>query len=132
MQSIHGSFSITTQGVVTRVVARGPWNEEFVLSFMDEYRKLIELRSGSAWYDIIIAEGESLFIPEAEVTLSKAMEVAYASGLECSAIVLGSSVVAQSAQHQFQRMLEGAEIPHAFFDTEAQAITWLESMGMAA
>lgn len=131
MQSIHGSFSISTIGQVTRVLGRGPWNEEFVLSFIDEYRKHIENRAGDIWFDIVIAEGESLFIPEAETTLSAAMAVAFASGLQCSAIVLGRSVVAQSAQHQFERMLNGANIPHAFFDTEAQAKTWLASKGMA-
>ena len=129
MKPVHGSFVVTRCGNVMLTQAYGPWNCECVDGLVLDYRdKSIDMH-GSNWGDIVVLEGESLLIPDAESLLTERISAVRHLGLSHLALVLESSLVKSTTQNQLEAVYRQTGVDFSFFDTYEEARAWLTHLG---
>ncbi len=128
MKYIHGNFQLALSGNIIVIRATGPWNENCVKDFQAEYKHITTPLIGHAsWADLVVVDGESLFVPEAEYLLNGGLPDSIASGLKHVAVVLGKSTTKICTRAQFSNIYRGTDIQFQFFNDEQTAINWLKS-----
>ncbi|RCU49527.1 MULTISPECIES: hypothetical protein [Corallincola] len=125
----HGEYSIQCQGRILLVDAKGPWNEELIVSYKADMLAVIRELSPNPWACIIIVHGTGLMTPEAEKEMASLVKMRKALGLTSTAMVTGDTAVKSIVRAQFERVYCGAGINYCFCDTQAQAYEWLASIG---
>lgn len=129
MNSVHGDYVVTRCGDVMLTQAYGPWNEECVDKFVMDYRSKSMVMHGTKWSDIIIVEGESLLIPNAEVVLHERISAVHHLGLSHSALVIGGSTVKSTSRMQMNRIFGKTGLEYAIFEHYQEASEWIQSAG---
>ena len=129
MKPVHGSFVVTRCGNVMLTQAYGPWNSECVDGLALDYRgKSVDMH-GSSWGDIVVLEGESLLIPDAESLLAERISAVHRLGLSHLALVLESSLVKSTTRNQLEVVYRQTGVNFSFFDTYKEAKAWLTHLG---
>ena len=129
MKPVHGSFVVTRCGNIMLTQAYGPWNSECVNGLVLDYRdKSIDMH-GSNWGDIVVLEGESLLIPDAENLLAERISAVRHLGLTHLALVLESSLVKSTTRNQLAAVYRQTGVDFTFFDTYPEARAWLTQLG---
>ncbi|MDO6567004.1 hypothetical protein Q4561_08020 [Alteromonas sp. 1_MG-2023] len=129
MKTVHGSFVVTRCGNVMLTQAYGPWNRECVDSLVLDYRQKSIDMHGSKWGDIVVLEGESLLIPDAESLLTERLSAVHHLGLSHLALVLESSLVKSTTRNQLEVVYRQTGVDFSFFETYEEARTWLIHQG---
>ncbi|CAD5248650.1 conserved hypothetical protein [Alteromonas sp. 38] len=109
--------------------AYGPWNSECVDGLVLDYRGKSINMHGSRWGDIVILEGESLLIPDAESLLAERISAVRHLGLSHLALVLESSFVKSTTRNQLDAVYRQTGVDFSFYDTYAEARAWLTHLG---
>ena len=113
--------------VLTNAV--GPWNLECIEQFGIDYATSVYSAKTTKWADIIMLQGESLLIPEAEKDLKVRIARAIETGLCHVAVVMCKSEVKTTAKLQMKRLYRNLPVELAFFDTVHDAIGWITEHG---
>ena len=129
MKYVHGEYLVTRAGDIVLTQAYGPWNRECVEAFGMDYRAETICLHGSRWSDIVVLQGESLLIPDAQSLLHAMIEAVHNLGLAHVALVLGHSSVQSSTRMQLDLMYRDAGPTYRFFDQYGEALAWLTSYG---
>ena len=125
MQYAHGEFIVTRCGDAVVTQAFGPWNQECVKSFTDEYRLSAEGLFGKVWCNIVCVIGESLLIPDAEAQLRERTAAMQSLGLTHIAVVLSDSTAKATTKAQLKRTYKGLNIEVTFVELIEEAVEWL-------
>ena len=125
----HGEFSLIMNQDVVLTNAVGPWNLECIEQFGIDYATSVYSAKVSRWADIIMLQGESLLIPEAEKDLQVRIARAVETGLSHVAVVMCKSEVKTTAKLQMKRLYRNLPAELAFFDTLNEAIDWVKQQG---
>ena len=125
----HGEFSLMMNQDVVLINAVGPWNLECIEQFGSDYATSVYSAKVSRWADIIMLQGESLLIPEAEKDLQVRIARAVETGLGHVAVVMCKSEVKTTAKLQMKRLYRNLPAELAFFDTLNEAIDWVKQQG---
>ncbi|MBQ4829145.1 hypothetical protein J8L84_07640 [Alteromonas sp. MMG017] len=128
MKPVHGSFVVTRCGNVMLTQAYGPWNCECVHGLVLDYREKSIDMHGSHWGDIVVLEGESLLIPDAESLLAERISAVRHLGLSHLALVLESSLVKSTTRNQLEAVYRKTGVDFSFFDTYEEARAWLTQL----
>ena len=122
----HGEFSLMMNQDVVLINAVGPWNLECIEQFGIDYATSVYSAKTTRWADIIMLQGESLLIPEAEKDLQVRIARAVETGLGHVAVVMCKSEVKTTAKLQMKRLYRNLPAELAFFDTLNEAIDWVK------
>ena len=125
----HGEFSLMMNQDVVLINAVGPWNLECIEQFGIDYATSVYSAKTTRWADIIMLQGESLLIPEAEKDLQVRIARAVETGLGHVAVVMCKSEVKTTAKLQMKRLYRNLSAELAFFDTLNEAIDWVKQQG---
>tara|TARA_Y100001968_G_C19146650_1_gene614131 strand:+ start:148 stop:597 length:450 start_codon:yes stop_codon:yes gene_type:complete len=125
----HGEFSLMMNQDVVLINAVGPWNLECIEQFGIDYATSVYSAKTTRWADIIMLQGESLLIPEAEKDLQVRIARAVETGLGHVAVVMCKSEVKTTAKLQMKRLYRNLPAELAFFDTLNEAIDWVKQQG---
>lgn len=125
----HGEFSLMMNQDVVLTNAVGPWNLECIEQFGIDYATSVYSAKTTKWADIIMLQGESLLIPEAEKDLKVRIARAIETGLCHVAVVMCKSEVKTTAKLQMKRLYRNLPVELAFFDTVHDAIGWITEHG---
>ena len=125
----HGEFSLMMNQDVVLINAVGPWNLECIEQFGIDYATSVYSAKTTKWADIIMLQGESLLIPEAEKDLQVRIARAVETGLSHVAVVMCKSEVKTTAKLQMKRLYRNLPAELAFFDTLNEAIDWVKQQG---
>ena len=125
----HGEFSLIMNQDVVLTNAVGPWNLECIEQFGIDYATSVYSAKVSRWADIIMLQGESLLVPDAEKDLQVRIARAVETGLSHVAVVMCKSEVKTTAKLQMKRLYRNLPAELAFFDTLNEAIDWVEQQG---
>ena len=125
----HGEFSLMMNQDVVLTNAVGPWNLECIEQFGIDYATSVYSAKTTRWADIIMLQGESLLIPEAEKDLQVRIARAVETGLGHVAVVMCKSEVKTTAKLQMKRLYRNLPAELAFFDTLNEAIDWVKQQG---
>ena len=125
----HGEFSLMMNQDVVLTNAVGPWNLECIEQFGIDYATSVYSAKTTKWADIIMLQGESLLIPEAEKDLQVRIARAVETGLSHVAVVMCKSEVKTTAKLQMKRLYRNLPAELAFFDTLNEAIDWVKQQG---
>ncbi len=125
----HGEFSLIMNQDVVLTNAVGPWNLECIEQFGIDYATSVYSAKTTRWADIIMLQGESLLIPEAEKDLQVRIARAVETGLGHVAVVMCKSEVKTTAKLQMKRLYRNLPAELAFFDTLNEAIDWVKQQG---
>ncbi len=87
------------------------------------------LESWLKYSDIVVLEGESLLIPDAESLLTERISAVRHLGLSHLALVLESSLVKSTTQNQLEAVYRQTGVDFSFFDTYEEARAWLTHLG---
>ena len=131
MRYAHGEFIVTRCGDAVVTQAYGPWNNECVKSFANEYRINAEALFGKVWCNIVCVTGESLLIPDAELQLRERTAAMQPLGLTHIAVVLGDSTAKATTKAQLKRAYKGLNIEFTFFEHIENAVEWLVEHGFS-
>ncbi len=96
----HGEFSLIMNQDVVLTNAVGPWNLECIEQFGIDYATSVSSAKLSKWADIIMLQGESLLLPDAEKDLQVRISRAVDPGMSHVAVVLFQSGVPTTAHLQ--------------------------------
>lgn len=125
----HGEFSLIMNQDVVLTNAVGPWNLECIEQFGIDYATSVYSAKVSRWADIIMLQGESLLVPDAEKDLQVRIARAVETGLSHVAVVMCKSEVKTTAKLQMKRLYRNLPAELAFFDTLNEAIDWVKQQG---
>ena len=125
----HGEFSLIMNQDVVLTNAVGPWNLECIEQFGIDYATSVYSAKVSRWADIIMLQGESLLVPDAEKDLQVRIARAIETGLSHVAVVMCKSEVKTTAKLQMKRLYRNLPAELAFFDTLNEAIDWVKQQG---
>lgn len=125
----HGEFSLIMNQDVVLTNAVGPWNLECIEQFGIDYATSVYSAKVSKWADIIMLQGESLLVPDAEKDLQVRIARAVETGLSHIAVVMCKSEVKTTAKLQMKRLYRNLPAELAFFDTLNEAIDWVKQQG---
>ena len=125
----HGEFSLMMNQDVVLINAVGPWNLECIEQFGIDYATSVYSAKVSRWADIIMLQGESLLVPDAEKDLQVRIARAIETGLSHVAVVMCKSEVKTTAKLQMKRLYRNLPAELAFFDTLNEAIDWVKQQG---
>ena len=125
----HGEFSLMMNQDVVLTNAVGPWNLECIEQFGIDYATSVYSAKVSRWADIIMLQGESLLVPDAEKDLQVRIARAVETGLSHVAVVMCKSEVKTTAKLQMKRLYRNLPAELAFFDTLNEAIDWVKQQG---
>jgi hypothetical protein len=125
----HGEFSLIMNQDVVLTNAVGPWNLECIEQFGIDYATSVYSAKVSKWADIIMLQGESLLVPDAEKDLQVRIARAVETGLSHVAVVMCKSEVKTTAKLQMKRLYRNLPAELAFFDTLNEAIDWVKQQG---
>lgn len=125
----HGEFSLIMNQDVVLTNAVGPWNLECIEQFGIDYATSVYSAKVSKWADIIMLQGESLLVPDAEKDLQVRIARAVETGLSHVAVVMCKSEVKTTAKLQMKRLYRNLSAELAFFDTLNEAIDWVKQQG---
>ena len=125
----HGEFSLIMNQDVVLTNAVGPWNLECIEQFGSDYATSVYSAKVSRWADIIMLQGESLLVPDAEKDLQVRIARAIETGLSHVAVVMCKSEVKTTAKLQMKRLYRNLPAELAFFDTLNEAIDWVKQQG---
>ena len=81
------------------------------------------------WADIIMLQGESLLVPEAERDLQVRIARAIQTGLRHVAVVMCKSEVKTTAKMQMSRIYKDLPATMAFFESLEEAMDWVTEHG---
>ena len=129
MRYAHGEFIVTRCGDAVVTQAYGPWNNDCVKSFANEYRINAEALFGKVWCNIVCVTGESLLIPDAELQLRERTAAMQPLGLTHIAGVLGDSTAKATTKAQLKRTYKGLNIEFTFVELIENAVEWLVGHG---
>ena len=102
----HGDFALTMVNDIVLVNAKGPWNTECVENFGLTYAGTVYKSGMLRWADIVVLDGESLLVPEAERALTERIGRATAAGLVQVYIVTEKSRTAATSVRQIKKLYE--------------------------
>ena len=102
----HGDFALTMVNDIVLVNAKGPWNTECVENFGLTYAATVYESGMLRWADIVVLDGESLLVPEAERALTERIGRAIAAGLVQVYIVTEKSRTAATSVRQIKKLYE--------------------------
>ena len=125
----HGEFSLMMNQDVVLINAVGPWNLECIEQFGIDYATSVYSAKVSRWADIIMLQGESLLVPDAEKDLQVRIARAIETGLSHVAVVMCKSEVKTTPKLQMKRLYRNLPAELAFFDTLNEAIDWVKQQG---
>ena len=125
----HGEFSLIMNQDVVLTNAVGPWNLECIEQFGSDYATSVYSAKVSRWADIIMLQGESLLVPDAEKDLQVRIARAVETGLSHVAVVMCKSEVKTTAKLQMKRLYRNLPAELAFFETVQEAIDWITEHG---
>ena len=125
----HGEFSLIMNQDVVLTNAVDPWNLECIEQFGIDYATSVYSAKVSRWADIIMLQGESLLVPDAEKDLQVRIARAVETGLSHVAVVMCKSEVKTTAKLQMKRLYRNLPAELAFFDTLNEAIDWVKQQG---
>ena len=125
----HGEFSLIMNQDVVLTNAVGPWTLECIEQFGIDYATSVYSAKVSRWADIIMLQGESLLVPDAEKDLQVRIARAVETGLSHVAVVMCKSEVKTTAKLQMKRLYRNLPAELAFFDTLNEAIDWVKQQG---
>lgn len=111
-------------------LATGPWNAECVRQFNREYIKLVSPLFGKQWGDLVILQGESLLIPDAEHLISQTVLESCQRGLSHVALIVSDSSIRAIARAQFMRIYPSSGLIVQYFDNPQEALDWLILQGL--
>jgi len=129
MNGVHGDYIVTRCGEVMLTQAYGPWNGECVEGFVLDYRSKSMVMHGGVWSDIVLVEGESLLIPDAEIKLQERISAVRHLGLRHSALVIGASTVKSTSRMQLDSIFSKTGLEYGIFEEYDQAKAWIASAG---
>lgn len=130
MRDIHGNFNLVLSGNIMFTLATGPWNAECVRQFNREYIKLVSPLFGKQWGDLVILQGESLLIPDAEHLISQTVLESCQRGLSHVALIVSDSSIRAIARAQFMRIYPSSGLIVQYFDNPQEALDWLILQGL--
>lgn len=130
MRDIHGKFNLVLSGNIMFTLATGPWNAECVRQFNREYIKLVSPLFGKQWGDLVILQGESLLIPDAEHLISQTVLESCQRGLSHVALIVSDSSIRAIARAQFMRIYPSSGLIVQYFDNQQEALDWLILQGL--
>ena len=132
LEKIHGQYSLRLFDHLMLTIAEGPWNEECVRKFHQDYALTLSPLGGEPWGDLVILHGESLLIPSAENLLRQIVAESYKKGLLAVAMVISNSIVQNTTRAQFEYVYQDAPVRMAFFSSAEQGLDWLIAQGFHA
>lgn len=100
----HGDFAVTMVNDIVLVNAKGPWNAECVENFGLTYAATVYNSGMPRWADIVVLDGESLLVPDAERALCERIGRAIAAGLVQVYIVTEKSRAAATSIRQIKKL----------------------------
>ena len=122
---VHGIFKVKADDKLLLVDARGPFNEELMLSYEADLELCIQQLEKSKWNQIIILRNLSLLTPEAEQAGIKSLINRKLRGLNVSAVVLIDIEGESLLKGQLNRIYQISGIKHQFFTSIQDARKWL-------
>lgn len=125
----HGEFSLTMIQDVVLTNAIGPWNLECIVQFGLKYGESVYSAKVTKWADIIMLQGESLLVPDAEKDLQIRIARAVQTGLTHVAVVMCKSEVKTTAKMQMSRLYKDLPATLEFFETLEEAMDWVTQQG---
>jgi hypothetical protein len=84
---------------------------------------------GKGWGFIGCLSGAALLPPDAEVDLGEVFALHIAQGMQACAIVLADTDYPAVVRSQFERLYKHVGVTHDFFDTEVEALSWINKRG---
>jgi hypothetical protein len=121
----HGVFKIEIESKLLLVDATGPFNEELTIKYESDLESCMQNLEVSKWNQIITLHKLSLFTPEAEQALTRALINRRARGLIASAVVLinieGESLIKTQMSHCYDK----AGVKYKFMSSINDAKKWL-------
>ena len=106
----HGDFALTMVNDIVLVNAKGPWNTECVENFGLTYAGTVYKSGMLRWADIVVLDGESLLVPDAERALCERIGRAITAGLVQVYIVTEKSRTAATSIRQIKKLYEPYKI----------------------
>lgn len=128
----HGDFALTIVNDIVLVNAKGPWNIECVENFGLTYAATVYESGMLRWADIVVLDGESLLVPEAERALTERIGRAIAAGLVQVYIVTEKSRTAATSVRQIKKLYEPYNIRVDYVTELDMAIELAGQAGFAA
>lgn len=125
----HGEFSLKMIQDLVLTNAVGPWNLECIVQFGLRYGESVYSAQATKWADIIMLQGESLLVPEAERDLQVRIARAIQTGLRHVAVVMCKSEVKTTAKMQMSRIYKDLPATMAFFESLEEAMDWVTEHG---
>ena len=121
----HGTYTIELVGRVLMIDAVGPFNEDAVKAYSKDLNTYIEKLAPDPWALCAVFRSESLFTPQAEEELKAVTRWRKEKGMKQVAVVFKDVKGLSILQDQMARIYEETNIPYAFFETKADAISWI-------
>ena len=125
----HGDFALTMVNDIVLVNAKGPWNTECVENFGLTYAGTVYKSGMLRWADIVVLDGESLLVPEAERALTERIGRATAAGLVQVYIVTEKSQTASTSVRQIKKLYEPYNIRVNYVTELTKAIELASAAG---
>lgn len=127
MSIVHGSFQFEISGSVIVIQARGPWNENCVSQYQQQYHALQQGFGGKPYGELLSIIDEGLLIPEAYEQLRDGLKYSVKNGLVCTAVMLDKCSSRFCTQRQFKQLYADTGVNSAFFQEQDAALLWLKA-----
>ena len=125
----EGGYHLQYSGNLLTFHGRGPWSKDAVLRFQEDMKSAISYFAGKKWGFIGYLAGESLLPPEAEGYLKDISVLHVSQGMQACAIILADTNYPAVVRSQAERVYEYAGVNNSFFDTEKEALSWINNLG---
>lgn len=123
----HGVFEVKIENNSLLVDATGPFNQELTTRYGQAIESCIKQLEASNWDQIIVLHKLSLFTPEAAEVLINTLKNRKTRGLIKSAVVLNNCEGKSLITQQMSNIYQTADVDYCFFDSVAEAKTWISS-----
>ena len=119
----HGEYQVFKKDQLCIIESRGPFNAEMVCKYSLEVDK-VTAQMPEVWGQIVVMHQDSLFTPQAEVSMSDAIFSRRQRGLLVSAVIISDSQVRMNIEAQVSNIYDRAGINYAFFEQISGAEQW--------
>ena len=119
----HGEYQVLKKDQLCIVESRGPFNAEMVHKYSLEVDRVTR-EMPEVWGQIVIMHKDSLFTPQAESGMSRAIIARKARGLLVSAVIIPDPEARMNIEAQVSKIYDSAGISYAFFDDFSGAEQW--------
>ena len=124
-----GGYALSLNGNVLRMDGRGIINEGLLKKYDHDIQQMVATLDGQPWGFLGLISGNGILVPTAKEGFVEAIRWRATHGMIACAVVAEAALIPALVRSQLKEVYELANVEHAFFESEKEAVAWLATLG---